>query len=167
MPAYRNAKVAKEMMREISHLVLYEMKDPGVGFVTFTKVEPSTDLKTAKVFFSTIGDEKVRGQILKMLGRARAFIQGNVSRRMRLRHTPELTFHFDESIAGAVRICKIIDEVNRPKEGEPPSAEATGGGASGPDDADGVAPVPDAAQGGAPAPHDDAGGAPAPAGEEE
>ncbi|MEK7865132.1 MAG: 30S ribosome-binding factor RbfA [Planctomycetota bacterium] len=137
MPAYRNAKVAKEMMREISHLVLYEMKDPGVGFVTFTKVEPSTDLKTAKVFFSTIGDEKVRGQVLKMLRRARAFIQGNVSRRMRLRHTPELTFHFDESIEGAVRICKIIDDVNRPKEGEPPAEEADGGEPPVPDDGQG------------------------------
>ena len=142
MPAYRNAKVAKEMMREISHLVLYEMKDPGVGFVTFTKVEPSTDLKTAKVFFSTIGDEKVRGQVLKMLRRARAFIQGNVSRRMRLRHTPELTFHFDESIEGAVRICKIIDDVNRPTEGEAPSEEAAGGEPPVPDDGQGDAAAP-------------------------
>lgn len=120
MSAYRNEKVAKELMREISQLVLYEMKDPAVGFVTFTRVEPANDLKSAKVFFSTIGDEKVRGQALKMLRRARTFIQGNVSRRMRLRHTPTLSFHYDESIEGAVRICKLIDEVNRPKEGAAP-----------------------------------------------
>lgn len=140
MAAYRNEKVAKELVREISQLVLYEMKDPLVGFVTFTRVEPARDLKSAKVFFSAIGDETVRGKVLKMLGRARAFIQGSVSRRMRLRHTPELTFHFDESIEGAVRICKIIDEVNRPKEGEAPAPEAVDGDAPAPDDG---APPPD------------------------
>ncbi len=147
MPAYRNEKVAKELMREISQLVLYEMKDPAVGFVTFTRVEPARDLKSAKVFFSTIGDEKVRGEVMKMLRRAHSFIQGNVSRRMRLRHTPELSFHFDESIAGAVRICKLIDEVIGPKEGPPaegdaPAAAEEGGAAPAPDDEGGEGPAP-------------------------
>ena len=127
MPAYRQEKVAKELMREISQLVLYELNDPAVGFVTFTRVEPASDLKSAKVFFSTIGDEKVKQSAFGMLKRAKSFIQGTVSRRMRLRHTPELSFHFDESIEGAVRICKIIDEVTRPKEAEgPPKDDGDG-----------------------------------------
>ena len=120
---HRLQMVARELLREISVIVNFEMKDPRIGMVTVTKVEPAPDMKTAKVYVSTMAEGKDRETALKGLGDARNFIRAQLRARMKgVRYIPELTFRFDESIAGAIRISKLIDQVTKERQerGETP-----------------------------------------------
>lgn len=111
---HRLQMVARELLREISVIVNFEMKDPRIGMVTVTKVEPAPDMKTAKVYVSTMAEGKDRETALKGLGDARNFIRAQLRARMKgVRYVPELTFRFDESIAGAIRVSKLIDQVTK------------------------------------------------------
>jgi len=57
-------QVARALQREVSQAVLTELKDPRIGFVTITRVEPAADLRTARVYFSVLGDEKTEALTL-------------------------------------------------------------------------------------------------------
>lgn len=104
--------MAREFLREISKIVNYEMQDPRIKLVTLTRVEPAPDMKTAKVYFSMIGTETEREQVLRSLTDARNFIRAQLRQRMKgVRYIPELTFKFDKAIEGSVRISKLIDKV--------------------------------------------------------
>ncbi|MBI2923153.1 MAG: 30S ribosome-binding factor RbfA [Planctomycetes bacterium] len=114
---HRLQMVARELLREISVIVNFEMKDPRIGMVTVTKVEPASDMKTAKVYVSTMAEGKDRETALKGLGDARNFIRAQLRARMKgVRYIPELTFRFDESIAGAIRVSKLIDQVAKERQ---------------------------------------------------
>ena len=109
---HRLAMMAREFLREISKIVNFEMQDPRMGMVTITKVEPAPDVKTAKVYFSMIADEKGRADAVRALQDARNFIRAQLRARMKsVRYIPELTFKFDQSIEGSIRISRLIDKV--------------------------------------------------------
>lgn len=110
MPAWRLEKVNRELLREVSRIVLQELSDPGIGFVTFTRAEVTPDLRTAKVFFSVLGDEHRVEVITRGLERARGFVQNLIGKRMKMRHTPEISFTLDKSIAASIRVSRLIDQ---------------------------------------------------------
>jgi ribosome-binding factor A len=122
--------VARELLREIATIVNFGMQDPRMKMVTITKVDPAPDLKSAKVYFSLLGDENERALTLRTLQDARNWIRGELRRNVKsLRYIPELTFKFDASIAGSVRISKLIDQVAKEsKERAEHGAEAPGEG---------------------------------------
>ncbi len=114
---HRKEMMAREFLREISRLVNYEMQDPRMKMITLTKVEPAPDMKTAKVFFSMLGSEHERLAASRALQDARNFIRQQLRQKMKgLRYIPELTFKFDQSIEGAIRISKLIDKVAAERE---------------------------------------------------
>jgi ribosome-binding factor A len=114
MSERRRERLARELLREISQIVLYGMKDRSVGFVTFTRSTVSADMKYAKVYFSALGEDADRRRSLQALKHARKFIQAEIAHRMNfLRYVPEISFHIDESVEGAVRVSKLIDEAAR------------------------------------------------------
>jgi ribosome-binding factor A len=126
---HRMPMISREFLREISRIVNYEMRDPRLKMVTITKVEPAPDLKTAKVYFSVMGDDKARDEARRGLTDGRNFIRSQLRASMRgVRYIPELSFRFDESIAGSVRISKLIDRVakERVEREESPDAGAEG-----------------------------------------
>jgi ribosome-binding factor A len=124
----RPARVGEELRQALAELLAREVHDPGIGFVTITHVKVSPDLQTARVSYTTLGDDKARRDTERALGRATPFLRRAIGQRLRLRRVPELMFHFDESVENQARIERILidlaDERNRRAVGEPGDAAA-------------------------------------------
>ncbi|GJM83790.1 ribosome-binding factor A [Paenibacillus sp. HMSSN-139] len=97
-------------------LIQSELKDPRIGFVTVTGVDVTSDLSQAKVYLSVFGDEEKKSESLKGLEKATGFLRTEIGKRIRLRHTPELIFKIDESIAYGSRIEKLLGEITHEHE---------------------------------------------------
>jgi ribosome-binding factor A len=103
--------VADQIRGELASLLAREVHDPGVGFVTLTRVRVTPDLQQAHVYYTALGDEKSRRNTERALARATGFLRRQIGARLRLKRTPELTFHYDESIAGQDRIEQLLSEI--------------------------------------------------------
>lgn len=99
-------------MQEISNILMTEIKDEDIKFVTVTGVDITNDLSYAKVYV-TVFDEDKRKTTLEALNGASHFIRGKLSERVEIRHTPELKFIYDESIEYGNHIEEIIDKINK------------------------------------------------------
>ena len=104
-------RLESNFVREISYILMKEVKDENIKFVTITGCEITNDLSFAKVYF-TVFDINKKEATIKALDHAKSFIRGELSKRVDMRHTPELIFKFDDSIEYGNRIEKIIDEIN-------------------------------------------------------
>jgi ribosome-binding factor A len=109
----RLERVEHEIVRELSELLLKELKDPRVGFVTITGCKVSPDLRSARVFASPMGDGRAITQTMRGLASAAGFLSVELGKRLGMRRTPTLTFVRDESIERGVRLSTMIDEVKR------------------------------------------------------
>src|SRR6476646_10868995 len=108
----RPDRVADQLRAELALLLTREVHDPGVGFVTLTRVQVSADLQTARVYFTTLGDEAARRRSGQALERAAPFLRRQIGARLRLKRTPELRFFYDESIAGQDRIERLLNDMH-------------------------------------------------------
>jgi ribosome-binding factor A len=100
-----------EAVKEVLSEAVGALKDPRIGFVTVTGVETSPDLRSARVFVSVLGSEWQRGQTLRGLEAAHGVLQAKVSRELRLKRTPRLSFEYDPAVERGVRMSRLIDEV--------------------------------------------------------
>jgi len=112
----RSERVGEVILGEISRLLLREVKDPRIGFVTLTGIDLTDDLRHAKVYISALGDEDARQKTLEGLSSCAGFLRSRLGRELRLRYVPELAFHWDTSIAQGVRISQVIDELKVSRE---------------------------------------------------
>jgi ribosome-binding factor A len=100
-----------EAVREVlSMAITNELKDPRVGFVTVTAVDTSPDLRRAHVYVSVLGDEQQRADSLAGLDSSHGFLQGRVASELRLKHTPQLDFRYDDSADRGQRISELLRE---------------------------------------------------------
>lgn len=113
----RTLRVAEQVQRELADLIRTEVKDPRVGMVTLTGVEVASDYGHAKVFFTLLGDSSQIDAANEGLNHAAGFLRRELGRRIKLRTSPQLHFHYDESVERGMRLSKLID-----------SAVAGGGG---------------------------------------
>ena len=104
----------KEFVRVISEILMEEVKDDDIRFVTITDVRITNDLSYAKVYFTVLDKNKVESTI-EALNKAASFIRGKVSEKVEIRHTPELKFVYDTSIEYGKHIEDIIDKINEDK----------------------------------------------------
>lgn len=88
------------------------MHDPGIGFVTLTRVHVTPDLQQARVHYTVLGDEKARAASGRALERAAPFLRRQIGSRLRLKRVPELLFSYDDSIEGQDRIERILNELH-------------------------------------------------------
>jgi ribosome-binding factor A len=114
MAGARMRRVDEAMREVLSDTIATEMQDPRVGFVTVTGVRTSPDLRHARVYVSVLGDDEAREASLEGLRSAHGFLQGRVAQALRLKHTPTLAFHYDESVDRGMRISELLDEVAPP-----------------------------------------------------
>jgi ribosome-binding factor A len=112
----RPDRVADQIRSELASLLSREVHDPGIGFVTLTRVQVTADLQQARVLYTALGDEKTRAASARALERAAPFLRRQLGARLRLRRTPELRFIYDESIAGQDRIEQILSELRNSDE---------------------------------------------------
>ena len=107
----RAIRVGELLKEEISQIVLREMKDPRIGFVSVTDVEVSGDLRHAKVFISVYGTDQEKEETLEGLQQAQGFVRKLVGERIKIHHTPEIIFRYDDSIENGVHISEIIKDL--------------------------------------------------------
>jgi ribosome-binding factor A len=107
----RPERVADQIRAEVAQLIAREVHDPGVGFVTITRVRVTPDLQLARVYYTSLGDEKARRETARAMARAAPFLRRQVGQRLRLRRVPELEFFYDESVAHQDRIEQILQEL--------------------------------------------------------
>jgi ribosome-binding factor A len=108
----RPDRVADQIRAELAQLLAREVHDPGIGFVTLTRVQVTPDIMQARVFYTTLGDDKARQSSARALDRAAGFLRRQIGARLRLKRVPELVFAYDESIAGQDRIEQILNEIH-------------------------------------------------------
>jgi ribosome-binding factor A len=104
----RLERINQLLRAEISDILLRDLHDPLIGFVTITGVEVSPDLHFARVFFSVLGDpEQVRASTKGLL-RARKYINARVAERVELRFIPKLRFQLDDTAARAQQMAELL-----------------------------------------------------------
>ena len=112
----RPDRVGEEIRQELSSLLAREVHDPGIGFVTLTRVKVSPDLQQARVFYTVIGDEKAHKDTAQALARATPFLRRHIAARVRLRRVPEIRFEFDKSVENQDRVEKILMDLQRERD---------------------------------------------------
>lgn len=98
MPGHRKEKMEELIRRLIGDMLLKEIKDPRIGFATVYRVEVSRDFSVADVFISVIGDDAQKKKSIAGLNSASGYIRCKVGDHLKIRQTPEIKFHLDDSI---------------------------------------------------------------------
>jgi ribosome-binding factor A len=112
----RTARIGEAIREEISSILLQEINDPRIQFVSITRVEVSADLQHAKVYVSILGSDQKREEAFEGLKSARGYIQKKLGKKIRLRYMPEITFKMDTSIDHGMHIFELLQKMK--KEGE-------------------------------------------------
>ena len=110
MRSGRMRRVDEAVREVLSDGIAKQLRDPRVGFVTVTGVKTSSDLRHARVYVSVLGGEEAREASLAGLRSAHGFLQGLLASELNLKHTPALTFFYDESIDRGMRISQLLDQ---------------------------------------------------------
>ncbi len=113
MKPRKKRRIEEVLRRELSTIVLYELRDPRAGFVTVTGVELSEDQRAAKVLITVRGTAEETRQTLDTLRHARGFMQKLIGDRLKLRYTPVLSFEEDTEIQEVMRLEALIDRARR------------------------------------------------------
>src|ERR1043165_8397164 len=110
---YRPDRVGDHIRQELSELLSRgAVHDPGIGFITLTRVVVSADLQVARVLYTSLGDEKARKETARALDRATPFFRRHIGGALRLRRVPELTFAWCASVANQDRIEQILRDLH-------------------------------------------------------
>ena len=127
MSSQRPSRVGEQIREDLTELLAREVHDPGIGFLTITRVDVTSDLQNARVYYTTLGDEQARKQTRRALGRATPFLRRQLGNRLRLRRIPELQFFYDESIERLDRVERILQELESERAGRQPVESTTAG----------------------------------------
>lgn len=111
MGQLRIEKVQELIKQEVSQIILKELKDPRIGFVTVTQVDVTGDLRSAKVYVSLMGSQEQIKDCWDGLQKALGYIRREIGKRIRLRCTPELSFQLDKSLDYSVHIQELLSKI--------------------------------------------------------
>lgn len=118
MSVQRLSRISEQIKKEISSIIMNEIKDPRVSSMcTVVSAEVTPDLKFAKVYVSIYGNEEEKKNSLRGLKNASGFIRKKLGEHMELRYTPEIHFEIDESIGHGARINQLLNQIKK-EEGE-------------------------------------------------
>jgi ribosome-binding factor A len=121
---FRKDRLASEIVKETSKIILYELRDPRKGFVTVTRAKVSDDYRYAKIFVSIMGTPKEKKLTMGGLRHAQGFVQKELTRRIQMRSFPEIHFELDDSIEKAFEISNTIDKLARERKAREEKAAA-------------------------------------------
>lgn len=110
LPYKRSQRVSHLIRKEVSDIIMNRLKDPRLGFVTVTDVEVTPDLKLAHVYYSVLKEEDIEttGEILDS---SKSYIRSELGRRISMKFTPALEFHFDKAPRYGDHIEKLIRDM--------------------------------------------------------
>ncbi len=114
MPAFRNEKIRKTLMKEIADIIQKKLNDARIGgVVSITDLELAHDNSYAKVYYSVFAPDNVKEQTIAAIEDDAPKIRYEVGRRIRLRLTPELKFILDNSIERGSRVTELINKISK------------------------------------------------------
>jgi len=126
MGSHRVSRLNEQLRREITEIVRQQVRDPRIGIVTITDVRITPDLDFARVFVTSLGEAADREEALAGLRAAASYIRGELGRRLRIRHIPELRFEPDETLEHARRIEALLAQVKAGQPAADPDPAAKG-----------------------------------------
>lgn len=130
----RTERLGEQIRQDLTDLLARQVRDPGIGFITLTRVRVTEDLQQARVFYTTLGEGADATKTARALERATPFLRRALAERLRLRRVPELTFSVDVSIANQARVEELLEQIKRDDEAR--AADAAPAPATGDDDRD-------------------------------
>jgi ribosome-binding factor A len=114
MTTFKRAdRVADLIQREISDILLRQVRDPRIRAVTITGVKVTDDLRTAKIYFVELAQDTIHAQTLDGLEKATGFMRRELGKRLQLRCVPDLIFREDASFAYGSRIERLLTEIKQ------------------------------------------------------
>lgn len=113
MAAGRVERLQDQIKKIVSEILLNKMNDPNLGFITVTDVEVTSDLKYGKVYYSVYGDTQTRQNTAKALRKARGFVHRELSREIRIKKLPEISFHPDDSLERGLRVQELLEKIEQ------------------------------------------------------
>lgn len=113
MSRRRQERMAVELKRTLSRILLEDIKDPRMdsSTVSVSRVEVTNDLGHARVYISILGDEQKQHETMAALEKARGFIRSGVAGEIQIRHAPEIEFRLDRSIEHGIHMSSLLDEI--------------------------------------------------------
>lgn len=110
----RKQRMSAQVLRTLSELLRFDVKDPSLNGVSLTSVEMTRDVSVAKIYFSVLNPDDDPNSALEGLQRASGFLRSKLGSALKIRHVPELRFLHDDSVAHGIEISKLIDDANHP-----------------------------------------------------
>ena len=126
MSVPRTERLAEQIRQQASEILARDVHDPGVGFVTLTRVRVTADLQLARIYYTSLGDAAARTATERALGRVTPFLRRHLGSRLQLRRVPELEFVFDRSIAHQARVEELLQEIHAQEASVPDDARDNG-----------------------------------------
>ena len=97
---------------------MHVVKSPRLGFVTITDVEVSSDLKYARIFYSTMGSKAEKGESARALERTKGVVQAELGKTLRIRQVPIISYHVDRSLDYGERIDSLLDRIRKERDSD-------------------------------------------------
>jgi len=107
----KHDRVQAQIKQIVSNVILFELKDPRLGFVTVTRVELSSDMQFAKIFYSVLGSDVDTRLTAHAISHARGHVQSEIAKRLRrVRFIPRISFQYDDSPKKSIELAHLIDQ---------------------------------------------------------
>jgi ribosome-binding factor A len=110
----RASRVAEELRKIVSQILLEDITDPRFGFITITHIDVTDDLRYARVYYSVLGDEEKKELTAEALEGYQGFIRRLVAERINMKFALEIKFEVDKSIDHSFRIDSILKQIKKP-----------------------------------------------------
>lgn len=109
----RGVRVADQIQKDLSELIAFELKDPRVGMITLSEVQLTPDYAHAKIFFTTLKDDKESiKNTLAGLTAAAGYLRNQLGKRLHIHTLPQLHFVHDTSTMRGMEMSALIDKAN-------------------------------------------------------
>jgi ribosome-binding factor A len=108
----RSARLGEEIREEVAEMIASKLKDPRIGFVTVTRVEMTSDQRLAKIYVGVLGGDEQRKETLSGLKQASGFVRRQLAHSLKLRHTPDVVFHYDKGLDATDRVARLLEQAN-------------------------------------------------------
>ena len=118
----RTVRLAEQIRQDLTELLARQVRDPGIGFITLTRVRVTEDLQQARVFYTTLAEREEAQKTARALDRATPFLRRALAERLGLRRVPELTFAVDASLAHQARVEELLEQIKQDDDARAASA---------------------------------------------
>jgi ribosome-binding factor A len=109
---HRTDRVAAQLRRELGTLVHHAVREHGLGSTSVSDVEVTRDMAHAKVFVTALQPERAK-EAMKGLKTVAPEIRFRLARAVKMRHVPELHFHYDDSVDRGERIDNLLRDLDQ------------------------------------------------------